>query len=86
MSTTAQIDFAAAEEPLTGEKFVISLQENSEMLGMLDGGRTFRFVSPSDVERDYQQESRILTVVGFHLNTAHSGDPPRFIGSLTYRE
>ena len=53
MERTAHIDVAGGEQPRNGEKFVIALQENSEMLGQLDDSRTFRFVSPSGVERDY---------------------------------
>jgi hypothetical protein len=44
MQNTARIDVAVGEKPIPGEKFIITLQENSEMLGMLDRGRTFRFV------------------------------------------
>ena len=85
MPSTAQIDVAEGEQPSPGETFVISLQENSEMLGQLDDGRSFRFVSPSSVERDYQQENRPLTIVGVDLNTAR-GRELRLIGSLTYTD
>ena len=46
MQNTAQIDVAIGEKPVPGEKFFITLQENSEMLGMLDHGRTFRLSRP----------------------------------------
>jgi hypothetical protein len=85
MQRTAHIDVAGGEQPRQGEKFVIALQENSEMLGQLDDGRTFRFVSPSDVERDYQQENRILTVVGVDLGSPYDDDP-RLVGSLHYTD
>ena len=85
MPRTAHIDVAEGQQPSTGEKFVISLQENSEMLGQLDDGRTFRFTAPSSAERDYQQENRTLTVVGSDLEPAH-GNEPRLLGSLTYTD
>ena len=74
MPVTASIDVAEGEGPSPGEKFVISLQENSEMLGELDDGRTFRFVSPTSIEHDYQQRNRPLTVVGVDLNPAHGNE------------
>jgi hypothetical protein len=55
------------------------------MLGQLDDGRTFRFVSPSGVDRDYQQENRILTVVGVDLGSPYDDDP-RLVGSLSYTD
>ena len=85
MSKTAQIDVADGEEPHIGEKFVISLQENSEMLGLLDDGRTFLFTSPPSVEHDYQQESRALTIVDFDLDAVDI-EEMRLVGSLTYSE
>jgi hypothetical protein len=83
MPNTAQVDLAAGEEPLPGEKFVISLQENSEMVGQLDRGRTFRFTSPTQAEQDYQQENCALTVVDFDPSNADGGEN-RKIGFLTY--
>jgi hypothetical protein len=85
MPTIAQIDVVAGEKPVPGEKFIITLQENSEMLGMLDHGRTFRFVSPSSIERDYQLRSHSLTVVDFNHSLV-DGDEPRLVGSLTYAD
>ena len=85
MPRTAHIDVAEGQQPSSGDKFVISLQENSEMLGELDNGRTFRFVSPSNAERDYQQESRTLTVVALDLDAA-DGKESRLVGSLTYTD
>jgi hypothetical protein len=85
MPVTAQIDVAVGEKPIPGEKFIITSQENSEMLGVLDHGRTFRFVSPSSVERDYQLKSRSLTIVDFHYSSI-DGHEPRLVGSLTYTE
>ena len=85
MPKTAHIDVAEGQQPSSGDKFVISLQENSEMLGELDNGRTFRFVSPSTAERDYQQETRTLTVVAFNLDAVH-GTERRLLGSLTYTD
>ena len=85
MQNTAQIDVAIGEKPVPGEKFFITLQENSEMLGMLDHGRTFRFVSPSSAERDYQLKSSALTVVGFDDSMA-DGNEPRLVGLLTYTD
>jgi hypothetical protein len=85
MPNIAQIDVAVGEKPVPGEKFITTLQENSEMLGMLDHGRTFRFVSPSSAERDYQLKSGALTVVNFDDSLA-DGDEPRLVGLLTYTE
>ena len=85
MPRTAHIDVAEREQPSPGEKFIISLQENSEMLGQLDNGRTFRFTAPSDAERTYQLESRTLTVVDLDLHAA-DGREARLIGSLTYTD
>jgi hypothetical protein len=85
MQNTAQIDVAVGEKPVPGEKFIITLQENSEMLGMLDHGRTFRFVSPSSTERDYQLKSSALTVVDFDDSLADGGEP-RLVGLLTYAD
>jgi hypothetical protein len=85
MQNTSQIDVAIGEKPVPGEKFIITLQENSEMLGMLDHDRTFRFVSPSRAERDYQLKSTALTVVDFDGSLA-SGHEPRLVGLLTYTD
>ena len=85
MQNAAQIDVAVWEKPIPGEKFIITLQENSEMLGVLDHGRTFRFVSPSSAERDYQLKSTALTVVDFNHSLA-DGNEPRLVGSLTYAD
>ena len=84
MPAQAQIDVKASEKPVEGEKFVIQLQENSEMLGLLDDGRTFRFKSPSTAERDFQQESKSLTVVGLDLKAA-DGREDRLVGVLSYQ-
>ncbi|HTI01699.1 MAG TPA: hypothetical protein VL752_12200 [Acidisoma sp.] len=81
----ARIDVAVKEKPVPGEKFTIALQENSEMLGLLDGGRTFRFKAPTATEEDYQQANRVLKVVGFDLDLHIEGEP-RLLGSLTYSE
>lgn len=81
----ARIDVAAKEKPVAGETFTITLQENSEMLGLLDGGRTFRFKAPSATEEDYQQANRVLKVVGFDFDL-HTEGEPRLLGSLTYAE
>jgi hypothetical protein len=83
MPVTAHIDVAEGEQLAPGEKFVIALQENSEMLGELDDGRTFRFVSPSNIEHDYQQQNRPLTVVGIDFDAAQ-GNEGRQTGSMTY--
>jgi hypothetical protein len=83
MPNIAEIDVAVGEKPVPGEKFIITLQENSEMLGTLDHGRTFRFVTPSSTERDYQMKSSALTVVVFDPSLA-DGNEPRRVGSLTY--
>jgi hypothetical protein len=83
MPNTTHVDLDGGEEPLPGERFVILLQENSEMLGQLDRGRTFRFTSPTKVERDYQQENRALTVVDFDPIRSDVGEN-RKIGFLTY--
>ena len=85
MPNTAQIDVAVGEKPIPGEKFIITLQENSEMLGTLDRGRTFRIVSPSSSERDYQLKSTALTVVDFD-ETLADGNEPRLVGLLTYAD
>jgi hypothetical protein len=85
MSKTTQIDVAVGEKPIPGEKFIITLQENSEMLGTLDRGRTFRIVSPSSAERDYQLKSTTLTVVDFD-ETLADGNEPRLVGLLTYAD
>jgi hypothetical protein len=85
MPVTADIDVSEGEQPSPGEKFVISLQENSEMVGELDDGRTFRFVSPSSIEHDYQQQNRSLTVVSTDLDPAR-GHEARLIGSITYTD
>jgi hypothetical protein len=53
------------------------------MLGTLDHGKTFRFVSPSSTERDYQLKSTALTVVDFNPSLA-DGNEPRLIGLLSY--
>jgi hypothetical protein len=83
MPNTAQIDLAEGQEPLPGETFIISLQENSEMLGVLDKGRTFRFTAPTKPEQVYQQEKSILTVVDFDpINAGSEGR--RRTGYLTY--
>jgi hypothetical protein len=82
MPRTAHIDVAKGEQPSSGEKFIIVLQENSELLGQLDNGRTFRFTDPSDAERTYQQ-SHTFTVVSLDLDPAHG---ERLVGSLTYTE
>jgi hypothetical protein len=79
-----RISMLPAGKPREGEKFVISLQENGEMLSQLDDGRTFRFVSPSGVEHD-QQESRILTVVNVDVGSPYDDDP-RLVGSLSYTD
>jgi len=84
MPTQAQIDVKASEKPVAGEKFVIQMQENSEMLGLLDDGRTFRFKSPSKAERDFQQEAKSLTVVSIDLNEA-DGREDRLVGVLSYQ-
>jgi hypothetical protein len=81
---TADIDVAAKEKPVPGETFTIALQENSERLGMLDHGRTFRFKAPGATEEDYQQASRVLKVVSVNLDLQTEGEP-RLLGSLTYR-
>jgi hypothetical protein len=52
------------------------------MLGTLDHGRTFRIVSPSSTERDYQLKSSALTVVDFDGSLA-DGHEPRLVGTLT---
>jgi hypothetical protein len=85
MQNTARIDVAVGEKPVSGEKFIITLQENSEMLGTLDHGRTFRFVSPSSAERDYQLKSSALTVVDFDDSLA-DGKELRLVGLLTYAD
>jgi hypothetical protein len=85
MPRTAHIDVAESEKPSPGENFIISLQENSELLGQLENGRTFRFTAPSDAERRYQQDVRTLTVVDLDLNAA-DGKEPRLVGSLTYTD
>jgi hypothetical protein len=82
---TARIDVAAKEKPVAGETFTIALQENSEMLGLLDNGRTFRFKAPGATEEDYQQANRVLKVVGFDLDL-HAEGEPRLLGSLNYSE
>lgn len=82
---TAHIDVAEKERPLAGETFTIALQENSEMLGLMDDGRTFRFTAPGATEEDYQQASRVLKVVSFNLDRRAEGEP-RLVGSLTYSE
>jgi hypothetical protein len=82
MQNTAQIDVAVGEKPVSGEEFIITLQENSEMLGMLDHGSTFRFVSPSSSERDFQLKSSALNVVDFDGSLA-DGHEPRLVGTLT---
>ncbi|MCB8876944.1 hypothetical protein [Acidisoma silvae] len=84
MPTSAEIDVKASEKPVPGEKFIIQLQENSEMLGLLDDGRSFRFKAPSATEQDYQQENKSLTVVGLKLDEADSGED-RLVGMLSYR-
>ncbi|MCB8883887.1 hypothetical protein ACELLULO517_26815 [Acidisoma cellulosilytica] len=84
MATSAQIDVKASEKPTPGEKFIIQLQENSEMLGLLNDGRTFRFKTPSTTERDYQQENKSLVVVGLDLDDADSREE-RLVGVLNYR-
>ncbi|MCB8883652.1 hypothetical protein ACELLULO517_25610 [Acidisoma cellulosilytica] len=84
MPTNAQIDVKAGEKPTPGEKFIIQLQENSEMLGLLDDGRTFRFKTPSATERDYQQENKSLVVIGLDLDDADSREE-RLVGMLSYR-
>ncbi len=83
MPNTAQIDVADGEVPAGGERFVIALQENSELLGLLDRGRTFRFVAPTQAERDYQKENRPLTVVAFELLSVGRKES-RLVGALTY--
>ncbi|WP_159014285.1 hypothetical protein [Acidisoma sp. S159] len=85
MQNAAQIDVAVGERPAPGERFIITLQENSEMLGTLDHGRTFRIVSPSSTERDYQLKSSALTVVDFDGSSAN-GNEPRLVGLLTYTD
>jgi hypothetical protein len=85
MQNAAQIDVAVGERPAAGERFIITLQENSEMLGTLDHGRTFRIVSPSSTERDYQLKSSALTVVDFDGSLA-DGNEPRLVGLLTYSD
>lgn len=82
---TAEIDVAAEEKPSIGEKFTITLQENSEMLGLLDDGRSFRFKSPTETETNYQQANRVLKVVAFDLDLQREGEP-RLLGALTYSE
>lgn len=82
---TAHIDVAAGEKPKAGEKFTIAKQENSELLGLLDNGRTFRFKQPSRTEEDYEEAHRILTVVGFDLDRAQGGEA-RLVGALDYSE
>ena len=84
MSTSAQIDVKASEKPVPGEKFIIQLRESSEMLGLLDDGRSFRFKAPSATEHDYQEENKSLTVVGLNLDEADSGEG-RLVGMLSYR-
>ncbi|HEX3983659.1 MAG TPA: hypothetical protein VHX12_08195 [Acidisoma sp.] len=85
MSNRAHIDVSPGEKPVPGEKFIIALQENSEMLGLLDDGRTFRFKKLSTTERDYQQENRSLNVVSLDLAEA-DGREERLVGVLTYQE
>ncbi|WP_158806681.1 hypothetical protein [Acidisoma sp. L85] len=85
MQNAAQIDVTVGERPTPGERFIITLQENSEMLGTLDHGRTFRIVSPSSAERDYQLKSSALTVVDFDGSLA-DGNEPRLVGLLTYTD
>ncbi|GAB0117065.1 hypothetical protein [Acidisoma sp. 7E03] len=82
---TAHIDVAAEEKPKAGEKFTISKQENSELLGLLDDGRSFRFKQPSKTEEDYEEAHRILTVVSFDLDRTREGEP-RLVGALDYSE
>lgn len=82
---TTQIDVAAREKPEVGESFTIALQENSEMLGLLDHGRTFRFKAPSTTEADYQQTARVLKVMSLDLDLQTEGEA-RLIGTLTYSE
>ena len=84
MTMSAQIDVKASEKPVPGEQFIIQLQENSEMLGLLDDGRTFRFKAPSATEQNYQQENKSLVVVGLDLDKAESREE-RLIGTLIYR-
>jgi hypothetical protein len=83
MPNIAHIDLEQGQEPAPGEKFIISVQENSEMLGELDHGRTFRFTSPTKAERDYQQQNRTLTVVDFDPSKADY-NAHRLTGYLTY--
>ena len=83
MPKSVHIDVAVGEQPNLGEKFVIALQENSEMLGLPDNGRTFRITSPTSSEGDYQKESRILTVVEFNCRPAN-GSELRSVGTMTY--
>lgn len=82
---TARIDVAAREKPATGESFTLALQENSEMLGLLDHGRTFRVTNPGASEEGYQQAGRVLRVVAVDLEPQTDGEP-RLIGALTYSE
>ncbi|MCB8878328.1 hypothetical protein [Acidisoma silvae] len=84
MTMSAQIDVKASEKPAPGEQFIIQLQKNSEMLGLLDDGRTFRFKAPSATEHDYQQENKSLIVVGLDLGKAESRKE-RLVGTLSYR-
>ncbi len=58
MPINAQIDVKASEKPALAEKSTVQLQENGEMLGPLDNGRTFRFKTPTDTERNFQLENK----------------------------
>jgi hypothetical protein len=84
MEHHALIDVAVGQEPNPGEKFYISLQENSEMLGLLDGGRTFRFKSASDADKRMVQKSRVLRVLHFQPVSAGRSESRRE-GTLTTR-
>lgn len=85
MEHHAQIDVAVGQEPNPGDKFYINFQENSEMLGLLDGGRTFRFKSASDADKQFVQENRVLKVL--HFKAASGGmSESRREGTLTYAD
>jgi hypothetical protein len=85
MEHEARIDVATDEQPRVGEKFYINLQENSEMLGLLDGGRTFRFKSASDADKAFAQDNRVLKVVSFKTTAGGHGEESRE-GALRYTD
>jgi hypothetical protein len=83
MQHATEIDVARAEAPRIGEKFVFAAQENSEILGLLEDGRSFRLTAPSARERDLQQESRPLTIRALDLHPAEGGEA-RLRGRVFY--